>query len=122
MRYKDIPECRVCGQRFDNIFEVVEHMADDEDELPFDPKLILPGGYQLLIGTLLKTIYDLAGRNERVKDVVQHTYATLYAAETNPRKMKKFVEDIIVDNHMSTFETDVKDLLNFYKDKGKDEK
>ena len=69
-----------------------------------------------------KTIYDLAGRNERVKDVVQHTYATLYAAETNPRKMKKFVEDIIVDNHMSTFETDVKDLLNFYKDKGKDEK
>lgn len=122
MRYKDIPECRVCGQRFKNIFEVVEHMADDEDELPFDPKLILPGGYQLLIGTLLKTIYDLAGRNERVKDIVQHTYATLYAAETNPRKMKKFVEDIIVDNHMSTFETDVKDLLNFYKDKGKDEK
>lgn len=122
MRYKDIPECRVCGQRFKNIFEVVEHMADDEDELPFDPKLILPGGYQLLIGTLLKTIYDLAGRNERVKDIVQHTYATLYAAETNPRKMKKFVEDIIVDNHMSTFESDVKDLLNFYKDEGKDEK
>lgn len=122
MRYKDIPRCKTCGQQFDNIFEAVAHMSDDENAPVFDPKLILPGGYQLLIGTLLKSIYDNAGRNQAVKDIVSHTYATLYAAETSPRRMKRFIEDLIVSEEMSNFEDDIMEFLNNYKDKGKDEK
>ena len=115
MNYRNIPSCKICGQHFDNVFEAIDHMTDDQNEPPFDPRLILPGGYQLMIGSLLKTIFLSAGRNQKVKDIVQHTYATLYAAETSPRKMKKFIEDLIVNEEMSTFDYEIEDFFDNYK-------
>jgi len=114
MNYKKIPPCKICGQHFDNVFEAIEHMTDTKDEPVFDPRLILPNGYQLMIGSLLKTIFLNAGKNKKIKDIVQHTYATLYAAETNPRKMKKLIEDLIVTEEMSTFDYEIEDFFNNY--------
>ena len=109
---KDIPPCKICGQHFDNIFEAVDHLIDDENQPEFDPKLILPGGYQLMIGSLLRTIHFHARGNKKVKEIVEHTYATLYAAETSPRKMKKFIEDLIITTEMDTLEHEIKDFLS----------
>lgn len=108
---KNIPPCKICGEKFANIFEATDHMIEDEGGEYFDPKLILPGGYQLMIGSLLRTIYDSARGNQKVKDIVEHTYATLYAAETNPRKMKKFIEDLIITTEMGVLEREIKDFL-----------
>jgi hypothetical protein len=109
---KKIPPCKICGQHFDNIFEAVDHMIEDEGNEMFDPKLILPGGYQLMIGSLLRTIHFHARGNKKVKEIVEHTYATLYAAETSPRKMKKFIEDLIITTEMDTLEHEIKDFLS----------
>ena len=106
-----IPPCEICGQPFDNVFEATDHMVEDEGGDYFDPKFILPGGYQLMIGSLLRTIFESARGNQRVKEIVEHTYATLYAAETNPRKMKKFIEDLIVTTEMVSLEHEIKDFL-----------
>ena len=109
---KDIPPCKICGQHFDNIFEAVDHLIDDENQPEFDPKLILPGGYQLMIGSLLRNIHMNAGNNRKVKDIIEHTYATLYAAETNPRKMKRFIEDLIITTEMGVLEHEIRDFLS----------
>lgn len=108
---KKIPPCQICGQEFDNVFEATDHMIEDEGGEYFDPKLILPGGYQLMIGSLLRTIHFHARGNRKVRDIIEHTYATLYAAETNPRKMKKFIEDLIITTEMSVLEREIKDFL-----------
>ncbi len=115
---KDIPPCKICGQHFDNIFEAVDHLIEDENEPEFDPRLILPGGYQLMIGSLLRNIYQHAGNNKKVKDIIEHTYATLYAAETNPRKMKRYIEDFIIDTEMDVLEHEIKDFLRENNEKG----
>ena len=109
---KNIPPCKICGQHFDDIFEAVDHLVDDENEPEFDPKLILPGGYQLMIGSLLRNIHMHARNNRKVKDIVEHTYATLYAAETNPRKMKRFIEDLIITTEMGVLEHEINDFLS----------
>lgn len=116
MNYKKIPPCKICGQHFDNVFQAIDHMTDDADEPMFDPRLILPGGYQLLIGSLLRTIFLNAGQNQKVKEITQHTYATLYAAETSPKKMKKFIEDLIVNEEMSTIDYEIEDFLENYEE------
>jgi len=109
---KNIPPCKVCGQHFDNIFEAVDHLIEDENEPEFDPRLILPGGYQLMIGSLLRNIYQHARGNKKVKEIIEHTYATLYAAETNPRKMKRFIEDLIITTEMGVLEHEINDFLS----------
>jgi hypothetical protein len=111
MNPKDIPPCAICGQRFDNIFDATDHLVEDENGEYFDPKLILPGGYQLMIGSLLRNIHYHARGNKKVREIAEHTYATLYAAETNPRKMKKFIEDLIITTEMNILEHEIKDFL-----------
>jgi hypothetical protein len=111
MKYRKIPNCKLCGQQFDNIFEATDHLLDDSGEEPFDPKLILPSGYQLMIGSLLRCLYNYADRPEDIKEITQSTYATLYAAETNPGKMKRFIEDMIIHEHMASIDKDLIDLL-----------
>lgn len=111
MKFKKIPKCKICGQQFDNIFEATDHLLDDIGSQPFDPKLILPSGYQLMIGSLLRCLYDYADKPENIREITQSTYATLYAAETNPGKMKRFIEDMIIHEHMSSFDQDLVSLL-----------
>lgn len=105
-----VPPCPTCGEEFDNIFEATDHLLE-ENEDEFDPKLILPNGYSLMVGSLLRCIYSYADNAQKVKDITQSTYATLYAAETNPSEMRAIVEDMIVQDHMSTFDEELKELI-----------
>ncbi len=118
MNHKDIPPCKVCGQHFDNIFEATDHLIDDEGGEYFDPKLILPGGYQLMIGSLLRCIYSMADNPEEIKGITQSTYATLYAAESSPKKMKKYIEDIVIHEEMRQFDSE---LIHFLADTNEEE-
>lgn len=111
MKFKKIPKCKLCGQQFDNIFEATDHLLDDIGEQEFDPKLILPNGYTLMVGSLLRCLYRYADNPEEIKGITQSTYATLYAAEKNPGQMKHFIEDMIVHEHMNTFDSDLRTLL-----------
>jgi hypothetical protein len=106
-----VPPCPTCGEEFDNIFEATDHLLEENEE-EFDPKLILPSGYSLMVGSLLRCIYAAADKPEEIKKITQSTYATLYAAETNPNEMKTIVEELIVQDHMSTFDEDLKELID----------
>jgi len=111
-----IQPCRVCGEHFDNIFEATDHLLEDGGEEPFDPKFILPSGYALMIGSLLRCIYGYADNPEQIKNITESTYATLYAAEVNVGDMRELVEDMIVNEHMLDFEKELKELLKEDKD------
>ena len=121
MNSKDIPPCNICGQQFDNIFDATDHLIDDEDGVQFDPKHILPGGYQLLIGSLLRCIYESAGSPKSVRDITQSVYATLYAAESTPNKMKEYIEDVVVNQEMRHIDKELAHFLTSETDKREDE-
>ena len=86
-------------------------MIDDSEEEEFNPILSLPGGYQLMFGSLLRQIFDKADDPEEVRSIVELTYGTLYAAESNIPMMKKLVEDAIIHEHMFEIEEELKGLL-----------
>ena len=109
---KKIKPCSICGTEFDNIFEATDHLLEDEGEQEFDPKLILPNGYTLMVGSLLRCLYSYADEPEQIKAVTQSTYATLFAAETNPSEMRGLVEQLIVDEHMHDFDKALEELLS----------
>jgi len=110
MNPKDIPPCKICGEQFDNVFDATDHLIEDENGEYFDPKLILPGGYQLLIGSLLRCIYEASTSPRSVRDITQSVYATLYAAESTPKKMKEYIEDVVVSQEMRNID---KELVHF---------
>ena len=111
MTMNDIPNCPDCGTPFDNIFEATDHLLED-DESPFDPSLVLPSGYKLLIGSLLRHIYIHADSPEDISRITQETYATLYAAEHDPQGMQKFVENIIIGEYMKDIDDELAELLD----------
>jgi len=106
----EIPQCKICGTEFDNIFDAVNHLMDDEDDV-FDPVIKLPNGYALLIGSLLEELYHHADDPAMIKDITEMTYATLYAAQTDVIQMKELVEEAIVKQHMVTIDEELKELL-----------
>jgi len=101
--------CPECGEHFDNIFEATDHLLEEGDE--FDPALILPNGYRLMIGSLLRCMYRYAHEPEMIEDIVQSTYATLFAAETEPNALGGVIEDMIVTTSMNDLEHELKRLL-----------
>ena len=106
-----IDPCAVCGTHFNNIFEMVDHLAEDEESPEFDPALILPNGYKLLVGTLLRIIHENANKPSHVREIVEGAYTTLYLAEKQPHAMRESVNDTIVSNHMRNIDRDLKKLL-----------
>ena len=107
----DIPPCGICGQHFDNIFEATDHLIEDNGEEEFNPEIVLPNGYRLLIGNMLRQLFESADDPEEIRTITQLTYGTLYAAETNVGLMKKLVEDAIIHEHMSEIDDELKELL-----------
>ena len=105
-----IPPCSVCGEHFENIFEATDHLMEDDD-IEFDPKLILPNGYTLMVGSLLRCLFANAHSPKEIKSITQSTYATLYAAETNPGEMKSIIEDMIIRDTMKSIDKDLVKLL-----------
>lgn len=107
----EIPPCKICGQHFDNIFDATDHLIEDNGEEEFNPEIILPNGYRLLVGSMLRQLFESADNPEEVRTITQLTYGTLYAAETNVSLMKKLVEDAIIHEHMSEIDDELKELL-----------
>ena len=80
--------------------------------MEFDPKLILPNGYTLMVGSLLRCLFNYANDPRQIKQITQSTYATLYAAETDPGMMKEIIEDMVVEDQMSGFDSALNELLD----------
>lgn len=106
-----IKPCDICGQRFDNVFEMVEHQMDDDGASDFDPTLLLPNGYKLLVGTLLRLIYDRSNKPSQVREVVSSAYMNLYLAETDQQAMRENVENIIVQRFVLDLDKELRMLL-----------
>jgi hypothetical protein len=106
----EIPKCNVCGEEFDNIFDAVHHLTEDDEEV-FEPIFHLPSGYALMLGSLLEEMYDNADIPDIIRDIAEITYATLYAAQSDVIKMKDLVQEAIINQHMSTIDRELKELL-----------
>lgn len=105
----ELPICPECGEKFDNMFDAIEHFLEDDEE--FDPALLLPGGYRLMIGSLLESLYKHRNDPDFISDITQSTYATLFTAETEPELINETVEDIIVETEMENFDVQLKNLF-----------
>jgi hypothetical protein len=106
----EIPQCKVCGTNFDNIFDAINHLIEDDEEI-FEPVYQLPSGYALMLGSLLEELYHHADEPDIVRQITEITYATLYAAQTDTVKMKDLVHQAIINQHMSSIDEELKDLL-----------
>jgi hypothetical protein len=106
----EIPQCKVCGTNFDNIFDAINHLIEDDEEI-FEPTYQLPSGYALMLGSLLEELYYNADKPDIIRDITEVTYATLYAAQTDTMKMKDLVHQAIINQHMSSIDEEIKDLL-----------
>jgi len=109
MMSKEIPSCPECGERFENVFEATDHLLEDDEE--FDPALVLPNGYRLMIGSLLRCMYRYANSPEHIKGIAESTYMTLFTAETQPNMVAKMIQDMIVDAQMTDLDEELKQLL-----------
>jgi hypothetical protein len=105
----ELPRCHECGYKFNDAFEAVDHMLEDDEQ--FDPALILPGGYRLMIGSLLRALYDNRDDKKYLSEILQSAYITLFTAETNPEIIGETVEDIIVESVMENFDGEVNKLF-----------
>jgi hypothetical protein len=105
----DTEKCPECGEYFENAFEAVDHILEEDED--FDPALILPNGYRLMIGSLLRCMYRYADEPEQIRKITQSTFLTLFTAETQPGVMKDVVEDMIVDSSMMELDNELRDLL-----------
>jgi hypothetical protein len=106
---KPIKPCPECGEQFDNVFDATDHLLEDDEE--FDPALILPNGYRLMIGSLLRCMYRYADDAERIKDITQDTYMTLFTVEMEPDAVVEVIEDMIVGSSMAGLDDELKQLL-----------
>ncbi len=106
---KPIKPCPECGEQFENVFEATDHLLEEDED--FDPALILPNGYRLMIGSLLRCIYRYADDADKVKDVVQDTYMTLFTVEMEPSTVVEVIEDMIVGSSMAGLDDELKELL-----------
>lgn len=103
-------KCDECSQTFLDGFEFVDHyLEEDEDE--FDPALILPNGYRLQIGSLLRFFFNTADEPEQIRQIAQATYVTLFAAEQDEFEVvADMIEDMVVKSEMLRFDESL-DLL-----------
>ena len=105
----EINPCPECGQYFDNVFEATDHLLEEDEE--FDPALVLPNGYRLMIGSLLRCMYRYAEEPEQIRSITQDTYMTLFTAETQPDVILDVIEDMIVGSSMVGIDDELKQLL-----------
>lgn len=109
--------CDSCNENFDNAFDLVDHITDGEE---FDPALILPSGLRLQIGSLLRFIYEYADEREQIRQIVQSTYVTLFAADQGLDVVDEIVEDMVVTSEMMKFDTSLKKLLEGHTNEGRE--
>jgi len=82
-----------------------------EDDEEFDPYLVLPDGYKLMLGSLLRFMYAHADQPDQVKLITQSTYITLFASENGYDLVDELVEDMVVKSALQDFDSSLKTLL-----------
>jgi hypothetical protein len=83
-------------------------LEEDED---FDPYYILPNGFKLLLGSLMRFIFNHAEEPEQIKLITQSTYVTLFASEMGYDLVDELVEDMVVNSALIDFDEELKQLL-----------
>lgn len=111
--------CDGCGIHFDNAFEMVDHHLEDDDE--FDPCIVLPNGIKLMVGSLLRFLFEHAEYPEQIRQITQSTYVTLYAAESDSEMLDELIEEVVVGSEMLKFDSSLKKLLEENKPNETDE-
>jgi len=101
--------CNDCNETFENSFQLIDHTLEEDDE--FDPYYLLPNGYKLLLGSLLRFMYNNASEPEQIKLITQSTYVTLFASENGYDLVDELVEDMIVKSALQHFDEDLEALL-----------
>lgn len=110
--------CNECKTEFTDSFALIDHMLDDGEE--FDPYLLLPSGFKLMLGSLLRFMYDNSEKPDQIKLITQSTYITLFASENGYDEVGELVEDMVVKSALQNFDKDLENLLTI-KDEADDE-
>jgi hypothetical protein len=110
MKNEDINPCPACGEEFDNVFDATDHLLEEDEE--FDPALILPNGYRLMIGSLLRCMYRYAHEPRKIEKITQDTYMTLFTAETSTDSIADIIEEAIVRSSMVDIDNELKSILD----------
>ena len=101
--------CNECKITFDDSFALVDHMLDEDEQ--FDPYYLLPSGFKLMLGSLLRFMYNNAENPEQIKLITQSTYVTLFASEMGYELVDELIEDVIVKSALQDFDRDLQELL-----------
>jgi hypothetical protein len=102
--------CNECDTQFDDSFQLIDHVLEDDEE--FDPYYLLPNGFKLHLGSLLRFMYIHANEPEQIKMITQSTYVTLFAAEMGYDLVDELVEDMIVNSAVQNLDEDIRKLLS----------
>jgi hypothetical protein len=113
-----VNHCHDCGEDFDDSFQLIDHTLEDEEE--FDPYLILPNGYKLMLGSLLRFLFVNADNPEQVRHITQSTYVTLFASENGYDLVDELIEDMVVKSALQKFDEELDILLSENKDDEQD--
>jgi len=95
--------------QFEDSFELIDHHLEDDEE--FDPYYILPNGYKLLLGSLLRFMFNNADEPDQIRLITQSTYVTLFASENGYDLVDELVEDMVVKSALVDFDQNLARLL-----------
>ena len=112
MNIEDTPphnHCNDCNITFPDSFALIDHMLEDDEE--FDPYYLLPSGFKLMLGSMLRFLFDNADDPDQIKLITQSTYVTLFASENGYDLVDELVEDTIVKSALVDFDAGLTKLL-----------
>ena len=101
--------CHDCNITFPDSFALIDHYLDEDEE--FDPYYLLPSGFKLMLGSMLRFLFENAEDADQVKLITQSTYVTLFASENGYDLVDELVEDMIVKSALQDFDRDLQNLL-----------
>jgi hypothetical protein len=101
--------CHDCHLQFDDSFQLIDHYLEEDEE--FDPYYILPSGFKLLLGSLLRFMFNHAEEPDQIRLITQSTYVTLFASENGYELVDELVEDMVVKSALQDFDQSLAKLL-----------
>lgn len=101
--------CHDCHLQFDDSFKLIDHYLEEDED--FDPYYILPNGFKLLLGSLLRFMFNHAEEPNQIKLITQSTYVTLFASENGYDLVDELVEDMVVKSALQDFDQSLAKLL-----------
>lgn len=112
--------CKECNQEFDNSFNLIDHLLEDDED--FDPYLILPNGFKLMVGSLLRFLYNHSHEPDQIELISQSVYVTLFASEMGYEPIAGLIEDMVVTTEMQNIDEQLQELLKGEGDGGVSDK